>query len=244
LLGGGAIDLDRDYFGLDARWRWSGQWRGRPVSLVVGLEHEVADERRRGYENFLGSQFGVFGALRRDERDRVTGQDYYQQADWQPAARWRLNAGLRRSTVRFVSRDDFVRAGNPDDSGRLAYAHSSPVLGLLFHATPWLSVYANAGGGFETPTFAELAYRRDGRSGLNDGLRPARSDNVELGLRARHGARAYSAALFHSRTRDELVVLSNQGGRSVFGNAGLSRRRGLELAYAEAWSARWHLAAT
>jgi iron complex outermembrane receptor protein len=40
------------------------------------------------------------------------------------------------------------------------------------------------------------------------------------------------------------VVLSNQGGRSVFGNAGRTERRGLELAYADAWSRRWHLAAT
>jgi iron complex outermembrane receptor protein len=157
LHGGGAIALDRAYDGLDARWRWTGQLRGQPLALTVGTAREVSDERRRGFENFLGSRLGVFGALRRDQRDRVRSQDYYLQADWQPAPRWRVNAGLRRSDVRFVSRDDFITAGNPDDSGRLAYAHTAPVLGLLFHARPWLSLYANAGSGFETPTFAELA---------------------------------------------------------------------------------------
>ena len=242
LSGGGAIDLDRDYHGADLRWTWSASLRGRPFSLTAGAQHEVSDEARKGYQNFVGTRLGVRGALRRDEQNRVSGTDQYLQADWHPADRWRINVGARRSHVRFASTDHYVNAVNPDDSGRLAYSRTSPVAGVLFRATPWLSVYANAGGGFETPTFAELAYRSDGRSGLNDALRPARSENHEVGMRARRGALAYSAAVFHSRTEDELVVVANEGGRSVFGNAGLSRRRGLELALSGTPVPRWHYA--
>src|SRR5690606_10770861 len=54
LHGGGAIDLDRDYYGADARWRWNTQWFERAFSLVAGVEYEVADERRLGFENFAG----------------------------------------------------------------------------------------------------------------------------------------------------------------------------------------------
>src|SRR5690606_15843210 len=43
--GGGAIDLERGYHGVDARWRWS---PSEPWALTVGTEWQVSDERRRG----------------------------------------------------------------------------------------------------------------------------------------------------------------------------------------------------
>ncbi|MFA7388646.1 MAG: TonB-dependent receptor, partial [Thiohalobacteraceae bacterium] len=244
LHGGGAIDLERDYYGVDARWRWSAALWGRPLTLTTGFQYEVSDDLRRGYENFQGDQLGVFGALRRDERNRVTGQDLYVQAAWQWSARWHINLGARYSRVRFRSDDRFITPDNPDDSGRLAYSQWLPVIGALYRATPSLSLYANAGGGFETPTSTELAYRSDGLSGLNDELDPARSKNVEIGLRAREERLQYSAALFYSRTEDELVVVANQGGRSVYGNAGVSRRRGAELALSGELSSGWRYAAS
>ncbi len=242
LNGGGAIDLDRDYQGLDARWRWSGSIGNQPASLTVGIEYEVSDEQRQGFENFVGSARGVVGALRRDEDNRVSGLAVYAQTDWQPTDRWGLNVGLRNSRVRFDSRDAYITMFNPDDSGKLQYRKTAPVAGIVFRLTPTTSLYANAGSGFETPTFVELAYRNDGLSGLNSSLRAARSNNIELGFRSRQKRREISAALFESRTRDELVVVSNLGGRSTFGNAGLSRRRGAEFSYSNELSKRWHVA--
>lgn len=241
LSGGGAIDLARDYGGADLRWHARGDMAGRPLSLTLGAQREVADEHRRGFENFAGGRQGIVGRLRRDEDNRVTGQDAYAQLDWEPSSRWRVNLGARRSTVAFRTRDRFVTAGNPDDSGHLRYARTSPVAGALFRPTPWLSVFANAGAGFETPTFTELAYRGDGDSGLNTALAPARSRNVDLGVRARREDWRASATVFQVRTRDELVVASSSGGRSVFANAGPTRRRGVEVSYALRPAPRWHL---
>lgn len=241
--GGGAIDLDRDYHGFDARWHWSGTAFGRPGSLTAGLQREVSDEHRRGFENFDGPTLGVVGALRRDENNRVTGRALYAQADWQPAARWHLHLGARRSAVRFVSTDRFVTAANPDDSGRLDYAHTSPVAGVLYRVSDSVSVYANAGDGFETPTFSELAYRSDGLSGLNSTLSPAVSRNYEVGIRADRPGRSWSAAAFQIDTTDELAVVSNSGGRSVYDNVAGSQRRGLEFALARDLSRRWRTAA-
>jgi iron complex outermembrane receptor protein len=51
-----------------------------------------------------------------------------------------------------------------------------------------------------------------------------------------------NAALFQARTADELVVLSNSGGRSTFQNAGSTERRGFELSAAGPLGAGWSTA--
>ncbi len=242
LSGGGVIDLDRDYSGLDARVRGELTLLGRPLAVTGGIEVQQSAEDRLGFENFVGPVLGVQGALRRDERNRVAAFDQYFQADWEVAPRWRLIAGARRSAVDFRSRDAFTAPGNPDDSGALRFTETTPVAGVLFRATPTLSLYANAGQGFETPTFNELAYRSDGSSGLNTELRAARSDNAEIGLRMRGSRHVFDVTAFESRTRGELAVASNSGGRSTFTNAGVSRRRGLEVSASGEIASDWRYA--
>ena len=242
LNGGGVVDLDRDYFGIDARARWPGALGVRKLAITLGVEHQLSDEHRRGYENFVGTQLGVQGALRRDESNRVTGTDEYVQAEWEPATPWRAYAGVRHSKIQFRSRDAYITAENPDDSGDLTYRRATPVGGLLWRALPGLSLYANAGEGFETPTFSELAYRSDGQSGLNTNLRPARSDNLEAGVRGRLARNRLALAWFRARTDDELVVATSEGGRTTFVNAAQSLRQGAEASWSGAWSPQWHFA--
>src|SRR4029079_11371738 len=95
-----------------------------------------------------------------------------------------------------------------------------------------LKLYANAGKGFETPTFAELAYRPDGSAGLNFALRPAISTNYEVGAKWLLGETArVTAALFHINVKDEIVVATSVGGRNTFRNAARTHRNGAELSY-------------
>lgn len=237
--GGGVVDLDRGYSGADLRWRGEATLGGRPASLTVGIELQRSGERRRGYENFVGARLGVVGALRRDQRDSVSSRDAYAEARWEFRPQWNATVGVRYSRVDFRSRDRYVGFGNPDDSGALHYAQSTPVLGLLYRPATWLELYANAGLGFETPSFSELAYHSDGRSGLNDALRPARSTSAELGLRSHRGEHAFELATFASHTRDELVVASNLGGRSTYANAATSDRTGWELSATGPLSPTW-----
>jgi iron complex outermembrane receptor protein len=197
-------------------------------------------QHRRGFENFIGTQTGVRGALRRDQDDRLASRDVYAQADWRATPRLGILLGVRRSLVAFRSRDDFVTAGNPDDSGTLRYASTNPVLGATFQVRPAMAWYASWGRGFETPTFDELAYRADGSAGLNAGLRPSRTRSAEMGARGRAGVARWQAALFRADTRDELVVATNAGGRSSFQNAGEARRQGAELALDAPIAGRWH----
>jgi iron complex outermembrane receptor protein len=220
---GGVIDFDRDFSGIDARIQRSLD----RVTLTAGISVEGMDEARRGYENFVGSSLGVLGRLRRDERNKVDSTDAYLQLEADLAPRWKLTAGVRSSRVEVRSEDSFL--ANGDDSGSVDFDSTNPVLGVVYRASPVSSFYASYGRGFETPTLNELAYRADGSAGLNTALRPARSNNVELGWKfAPTNSLRVAAALFGVRTQDEIVVLANVGGRSSFGNAASTERYGVE----------------
>ena len=241
---GGVIDLARDYGGLDLRWTAQTTLAEQPLEVVAGLAYDTLREQRRGLQNFSGTTLGVAGALRRNETNRVNNLDPYAQASWTLAPRWTLNAGVRRSTVRFDSADQYIVGANRDDSGSARYAATLPAAGLVFAVSPDVRVYTAAGKGFETPTFNEVAYRANGATGLNFALRPSKSNNIEVGMKARSPAGAairfeWTAAAFQTTTQDEIVSQTNLGGRSTFQNAGATRRRGLELAASVTPAADW-----
>lgn len=240
---GGVISLDRNFGGGDTRWTWQGPLAGRPFSWVAGASYDTQNELRRGYNNFAGSTLGTEGTLRRDENDIARDIDEYTQATWRLAPLWTLTAGVRHSEVRFISEDNYITPTNGNDSGEITYTATSPVAGILFAARPWLHLYASYGKGFQTPLDSELAYRPDGTPGLNFALRPARSNNGELGAKFAAGS-GFSAgiAAFDTRTDDEIVVATNSGGRSTYQNAARTRRSGaqgsVDYRLAEKWRAQ------
>jgi iron complex outermembrane receptor protein len=229
---GAVVDLDRQFDGVDTQWRRNMSLASRPLTFTVGINYEYMLDKRKGYNNFTGpaaspTALGVVGDLRRDENDSVFNFDQYIQGEWEPVERWSLIAGARHSQVSFKSVDNFLSNGN--DSGSVVYSHTSPVVGIMFKARPTLNIYANYGKGFETPTFNELAYQLNAQ-GLNFALRPATSSNYELGTKVFIGADTrLNLALFKINTQDELAVLQNSSGRSVFQNVDKTSRKGLEL---------------
>ncbi|MCX7893412.1 MAG: TonB-dependent receptor [Burkholderiales bacterium] len=234
---GGVVDLDRSFGGVWLTWRRETELAGGPFTLAAALNYDNMLERRRGFVN----NFGVAGALRRDEQDRVDDFAQYVQAEWRFAPRWKLSAGVRHTDVAFKVTDYFVRPGNPDDSGTTSYSAWLPVGGILYELTPAVNLYASAGRGFETPTFAELAYRPDGLPGVNFALRPARSNLYEAGVKALAGDRArFNAVAYYSVTEQDIVATPYAGvppapqGRNYFTNAQRTTRGGFELS-GDAW---------
>lgn len=224
---GGVPDLDRDYGGVGARIVWRTRAFGQPLAVTVGADADRMHELRKGFVN----DNGRIGDLRRNEDDTVRSTDVYAQAEWDISLRWSATAGIRTSSVRYGSDDHYVTAQNPDDSGSQRFNDTSPVLGVVFHAADNLNVYASYGEGFETPTFAELAYR-NGSTGLNFALQPATSRASEVGVKYRVGDRhRLNAAIFNVDTSNEIVVDSAIGGRTTFKNAGATRRRGAEASW-------------
>jgi iron complex outermembrane receptor protein len=225
----GVIDLDRDFGGLDARWTRQTLLAERPFTFTAGVNYDNMQEARQAFNNDAGN----IGALVRDEDNTVFNFDQFAQAEWAIAERWILSGGLRHTSVKFESEDHFIIPGtNGDDSGSIEFSDTTPVAGLVFKVTPTLNFYGNVGKGFETPTFAELAYRSTSATvnGFNFDLKPAESTNYEIGVKAYVGTNTrINAAVFKIDTENEIVVFSNSGGRSVFQNVDSTTREGLEL---------------
>jgi len=219
---GGVVQLDRNYAGGALRY-FTGFG---DVRLSLGAEYESMAERRRGFVN----NNGVQGELRRDEDDEVSSIDLYAQAESRFTERWSAHGGVRTSRVEFESKDHFIIAGNPDDSGTRNYSATTPVAGLLFRYSKNLSLYGSLGRGFETPTFAELAHQNPPASGLNFALEASRSRHAETGVKAIvPGMARVNAAVFAIETKNEIVVDTNAGGRTTFKNAGRTERYGVEI---------------
>ena len=236
LYPGAVIALDRAYYGVDVHGTDAREWGGMPLKLTAGLAYDDLEEGRKGYANYAGSVLGVEGALRRDEANHVYDFDQYLQAEWDPSAHWLIIAGVRNNSVDVTSHGHIPILDGADSS--LHFGAVNPVAGITYRANSWLNAYASYGKGFETPTLNDLAYRSINGSlpGLNTSLRPARSNNYEVGLKAGSGPVRADLAAFYIKTVDELAVLANSSGRTVDQNIGETTRRGFELAVDADWA--------
>ena len=244
---GGVIDLSRRYYGLDARWVNKLRVADMPLTVTLGAATDRLNEDRKGFQNFSGTTLGVMGTLRRDERNTVTNNAVYAQAQIEISESWSASAGLRHTRVAFDSNDNYIRPGNKNDSGAAQFTATTPAVGVVFHASDTVNIYAAVGRGFESPTLNELAYRPNGATGLNFDLKAATSQQSELGIKAELTPQwRLNAAYFQAKTSNELAVLSNSGGRSTFQNAGTTLRSGVEASLAGQWGTGWstYLSAT
>ncbi|HNV87359.1 MAG TPA: TonB-dependent receptor [Methylotenera sp.] len=229
--GGGVAVIDRSFGGIDARWSHKGELASKPFNFTVGLNYDLMNDDRTGYQNFIGTTLGVKGILRRDEKNEARNFDQYAQASLDILPSWSVSGGVRHSRVSFKTKDHYIATGNGNDSGSVDFSETTPVLGTVFKLTDSVNLFANVGESFETPTFVEMAYNPDfNKSGLNLDLKPAKSRQYEVGAKAFVGTNTLvNAALFKIDTDDEIVVATSQGGRTTYRNVPTSERKGLEL---------------
>ena len=233
--GGGVVQFDRKFYGGSLRWLQPVYGVPGDLTLIGGLDFDQSQDSRHGYNNYIGDQLGVKGALVRDEVDTARSLDPYVQANW-ALDNWTVQAGLRYSTMEMDVNDQFL--SNGDDSGTKRYEKATPSMSVMYAFTPELHGYVSAGKGFETPTQAELAYSPSGQ-GFNFGLKPSESTQYEMGLKAQLNNTRINAAVFQITTEDELVVLDNKFGRTTYQNAGRTLRRGFELGIESQLSEHW-----
>jgi iron complex outermembrane receptor protein len=239
---GGVAEYNRDFGGTDIHWTHKGSLVDLPYQFVAGVNYDRMNDDRQGYENFVRSSgssnscsnisvtCGVKGALRRNENNIAFNFDQYMQGNIDLTKKWSVSGGVRNSRVNFKNEDHYIAADNPDDSGSVTFKKTTPMLGTLYKLNDSINLFANVGKSFETPTFAEMSYKLSG-SGLNFDLKPAESDQYELGIKAAlTPSTLINASIYKINTKNEISLAQQSSGRSVYQNIPTSERKGFEVA--------------
>lgn len=221
--GGGAVNIDRFYYGFGALYSL-GDSLPDAANLTFGFDIDRQDDERRRFDNLDGAR----GPLVFDQQERVDANGFFAQGGYAFNDRWTLTAGLRYDEITFDVGDRFL--SNGDDSGKLSFDHVSPSLGVSVDTDAGV-VFASYSNSFETPTTTELA-NPDGSGGFNGDLEPQIADNFELGFKTGNDRLFFEFALFQIDLNDELVPfeVATAPGRTFFANAGESSRTGIETA--------------
>ncbi|MEM9403941.1 MAG: TonB-dependent receptor [Pseudomonadota bacterium] len=222
--GGGAVDLDRFFYGFGAQYTLG---RALPdgLDLTLGFDIERQDDERQRFDN----DEGVIGALGFDQNEQVDANGFYLQASYELSDSVGLSAGLRYDDITFDINDNFTADG--DDSGEVSFDQISPSIGLHVDVGNGM-VFGNYSRSFETPTTTELA-NPDGSGGFNQALDPQVADNFEIGWKTGTAQSYFEVAVFRINLEDELIPFELPAfqGRTFFANAGESTRTGIETAY-------------
>jgi iron complex outermembrane receptor protein len=196
-----------------------------PVNWLVGYDYDLSTELRQAGAAQFGEKVGV---PNRNEDNQATNNDLFLQGTALLSDAWSLVAGMRHSQVELQSDDHYLSNGN--GSGTIGYGQTSPVLGVTFHASDRLNVFASYGKGFESPTLAEVAYNGAGVPAFNTSIKASSSKHFELGAKwLPTSVSRVDFSVFQIKSTDEIVVSSSSGGNSTYKNAPGTDRTGWEF---------------
>jgi iron complex outermembrane receptor protein len=233
------VAVDRLSYGATMRATLPATLLGLQHRFSVGFDVQRQEDDRTEFANCNGgaplpagctAPAPEKGALRRSQRELVTGLGPYVRDEVSIGEWLTVSGGVRADRVGFEVDDRFVTNG--DDSGDRPLKAVSPMIGLVARLGPLASLYASASSSFETPTATELANKPDGTTGINPTLDPQRAWTYEIGAKGFIAPiLAYDAAVFLARVEDELIPfeITGGGGRRYFRNAGRTERRGVEV---------------
>lgn len=223
-------EIDREFYGMDARWDNAGNIADLPYTLSLGLTYGKSTDDRKD-TNILNNGF-VVNVANRNEENISKNFDQYIQGKLSVSPAIDIHAGARHTKVRLEVEDNLLTV-NGDNSGSVEYQKTTPVIGAVWKATDTLNFYANFGKGFETPTFIEAAFDNvtaGVASKPNLNLKASESNNAEIGLKTfLNDNTRLNLTLYHITTKNEIVTDSTVAGRSSFTNANDTKRTGAEF---------------
>lgn len=215
----GFVEFSRFQFGGGAQYNLETALFGRQNRATLGFDIDTQQDDRRRSANINGRK----GRLALNQLEKGDSIGVYLRNEWALSDRLELALGLRYDRVVLEVEDGFRADG--DQSTRLSFGELSPMGGLLWAVRPGVNIYANISSMFETPTFTELA--RVSTGGFAN-VKAQRALNYELGIKGAPNPRfSYELAVFHIAVKDEIINISNIGGRTFFNNADTTRN-GLE----------------
>jgi iron complex outermembrane receptor protein len=232
------VGLDRDYYGLGLNYSSKSSILGKDTLLVAGFDFDKSTEINQA-GSATENNASKTGPLTRNEDRLAQNTDFYAQANMLLNEKWSILGGARSTNVRLKSDNlGSTRNTNPGPMGDVTFNAINPVLGVTYHATERMNIYANYGRGLETPTLAEMSYENNPlNSGLvntfNKSLVASKSNHYETGLKWIPNNRSrLDLAIFYIETSDEIITDRSVTPNTSFKNSpGGTTRKGLEIAY-------------
>lgn len=218
---GGWVDLNRDFFGSNQSYIYSG-WKN--TTLSVGSSIEYQNDHRTLSRNMRGEK----GKMTADQKEAVFNFSVYQQAQ-HIIAKWEIHQLLRWDYNSYRLTDLFIIDGVQD--GSQSFHNINGAMGLSYFLNDKHQLFSNFSTAFEMPSLNELSNNPSG-PGFNPDLLPERSWQVEIGHKwANADNITIQTSAFYIKLFDQLTSyeIPTTPGRSYYRNAASSDRKGLEL---------------
>jgi len=228
------IDLNRVDYGARASITYPALLGSLVHRLTAGIDFQRLRDDRKNFAYTTSDPARPDTVRTLDQLEHVTEIGPFVQSALELSPRTTITAGLRYDWVKFGVQDHLIFATptdtNPDDSGARLMRALSGSFGVAVNPSSTVTVYANVGSSFETPTTTELANSPSGKGGFNTGLKPQQAWNYEIGTRGSAGRHVrYTVAVFQADVRDALIPYEIAAPRFYYRNAGSTRHRGMEL---------------
>jgi iron complex outermembrane receptor protein len=231
------VGLERDYFGLGLNYSSKSTVAGKDTLWIAGFDFDKSTEINQA-GTATTNNADKTGTLTRNENRLAQNTDFYTQANMLLNEKWSILGGARSTNVRLKSDNlGSTLNSNLGSMGDVTFNAVNPVLGVTYHATERMNIYANYGRGLETPTLAEMSYIHPDPNGtavntFNMALKASRSNHYEVGIKWIPNKQSrLDLAAFYVQTSDEIRTAYTEGGTSFTNVAGGTTRKGLELAY-------------
>jgi iron complex outermembrane receptor protein len=234
------VGLERDYYGLGLNYSSKSTIAGKDTLWVAGFDFDKSTEINQAGGSTLGN-VEKNGTLTRNEDRLAQNTDFYAQANMLLNEKWSILGGARSTNVKLASTNLGGIIISPSTTptpvlssslGEVKFNAVNPVLGVTYHATERMNIYANYGRGLETPTLAEMSYDLSLANAFNTSLMASRSNHYETGVKWLPSNRSrLDVAAFYVKTSNEIITAESDGVTAFTNSPGGTTRKGLELAY-------------
>jgi iron complex outermembrane receptor protein len=226
------IDLGRTAAGFRSEYGGRGTIGSASFQWTTGLDVSYQRDNRNEFVNAGVPPAGGRtreGALLIDQLETVRSVAPFAQVSIPFGTRWRLTTGARYDYYDFSATDHLLTDGNQSGGRNLSAA--SPMVGLTYRATDWLSAYTNYATAYRTPSTVELSNRPTGEGGFNEDLEPADLRTFEIGARGlvEKLRLQYEVVRYLSGFKKAFVPFQRPDEQVFYRNTGESTRNGTEI---------------
>ena len=218
---GGAIKLNRDYWGIGLNFQINSR-----AKTHIGIDFGNQNDLRKRFNNIKGE----IGDLVLNQYEKFKNLGIYLVNNFQ-IKNFTINSGFRYDLNRIEMEDLISENINLHD--QITLKSFNPSLGINFKINKNSRVFINTSSGFETPTLNEYSATPIG-TGLNKDLKSQKNMGYELGASLFNLSKKFSLDIvfFESVTNDEVLSYEDENfpDQKFYNNAGKSKRKGIEIA--------------